>query len=74
MVINASSGNFYLPSPRICCMAGGMWTLLMVPAVLALIFGAWVMYSIMVDVSAREASPFTVIGPDTIRMQIKPSS
>ncbi|HEX7031857.1 MAG TPA: hypothetical protein VF172_02545 [Nitrososphaera sp.] len=53
-------------------MAGGIWVLLVIPAIIALIFGVWVMYSIMVDVSQREDSPFTVTGPDRVRIQIDP--
>jgi hypothetical protein len=55
-------------------MASGMWVVLVIPAILAFIFGAWVLYNMIADVSAREASPFTVVGPDTIRMQVKPGS
>jgi hypothetical protein len=55
-------------------MASGIWVVLVIPAILAFIFGAWVLYSIIADVSVREVSPFTVVGPDTIKMQIKPGS
>ena len=55
-------------------MASGIWVVLVIPAILAFIFGVWVLYNMIADVSTREASPFTAIGPDTIRMQIKPGS
>ncbi len=53
-------------------MASGMWVVLVVPAILAFIFGAWVMYSVMLDVSEREFSSIDVTGPDTIRMRVDP--
>ena len=55
-------------------MASGIWLVLVIPALLAFIFGAWVLYNMIVDVSTRETSPFTAVGPDTIRVQIKPGS
>jgi hypothetical protein len=54
-------------------MSGGMWVVLVIPAVLAFLFGVWVFYNMVADVSQREESPFTIIGPDTIRMKIEPS-
>lgn len=54
-------------------MAGGIWVLLVIPAIIAFVFGVWVMYSIMMDVSEREDSSFTVTGRDRIRIQIDPS-
>jgi hypothetical protein len=53
-------------------MAGGMWVVLMIPAIIAFIFGAWVFYSMVIDVSERETSPFTVIGPDRVRITVEP--
>jgi hypothetical protein len=35
-------------------MAGGMWVVLVIPAIIALVFGAWVFYSMVVDVSERD--------------------
>jgi hypothetical protein len=35
-------------------MAGGMWLVLVIPAIIAFIFGAWVFYSMVVDVSGRD--------------------
>ena len=54
-------------------MASGIWVVLIIPAILAFIFGTWVLYSMIVDVSERELSPFQAVGPDTIRMRIDPS-
>jgi hypothetical protein len=52
-------------------MASGIWMLLVIPAIIAFVFGIWVFYSVVIDVSnKRETSPFTVVGPDTIRMKI----
>jgi hypothetical protein len=53
-------------------MANGILMLLVIPAVIAFIFGIWVFYSVVTDVSKRETSQFTVIGPDTIRMKVDP--
>jgi hypothetical protein len=45
--------------------------LLVIPAIIAFVFGVWVFYSVVIDVSnKRETSQFTVVGPDTIRMKI----
>jgi hypothetical protein len=35
-------------------MAGGMWVVLVIPALIAFVFGAWVFYSMVVDVSGRD--------------------
>ncbi|MEM3094286.1 MAG: hypothetical protein QXX64_01480 [Nitrososphaera sp.] len=36
-------------------MAGiGMWLLLVIPAIVAFAFGAWVFYSMVIDVSERD--------------------
>jgi hypothetical protein len=52
-------------------MARGIWMLLVIPAIIAFVFGIWVFYSVVMDVSnKRETSQFTVVGPDTIRMKI----
>jgi hypothetical protein len=51
-------------------MVSGIWMLLVIPAIIAFVFGIWVFYSMVTDVSKREASPFSVVGPDTIRMKI----
>jgi hypothetical protein len=53
-------------------MAGGIWVVLVIPAIIAFIFGAWVFYSMVIDVSERETSPFTVIGPDRVRITVEP--
>lgn len=53
-------------------MANGILILLVIPAVIAFIFGIWVFYSVVIDVSKRETSQFSVVGPDTIRMQVEP--
>jgi len=53
-------------------MASGIWVVLVIPAIIAFVFGAWVLYSVMVDVSERETSPFTAIGPDRVRANIDP--
>ena len=62
---------YYLQRYNIA-MASGMWVVLVIPAIIAFVFGAWVLYSIMIDVSEREISPFTVIGPDRVRINIEP--
>ena len=54
-------------------MAGGIWLVLVIPAIIAFIFGVWVLYSVMVDVSQREDSVFSVTGPDRVRINIGPS-
>jgi hypothetical protein len=43
---------------------------LVIPAIIAFVFGIWVFYSVVVDVSKRETSQFSIVGPDTIRMKI----
>ena len=53
-------------------MTGGMWVVLVIPAIIAFVFGAWVFYSMVIDVSEREISPFTVIGPDRVRITVEP--
>lgn len=53
-------------------MASGIWVVLVIPAIIAFVFGAWVLYGMMIDVSEREISPFTVIGPDRVRINIEP--
>jgi hypothetical protein len=55
-------------------MASGIWVVLVIPAIIAFVFGAWVLYGMIIDVSEREGSPFTVIGPDRIRANIEPGS
>jgi hypothetical protein len=57
----------------ILSMASGIWMLLVVPAIISFVFGIWVFYSVVIDVSKRETSQFTVVGPDTIRMRIDPA-
>ncbi len=54
-------------------MASGILMLLVIPAIIAFVFGIWVFYSVIIDVSERETSQFTVVGPDTIRMRIDPA-
>jgi hypothetical protein len=51
-------------------MARGIWMLLILPAIIAFIFGIWVFYNVVIDVSKVESSRFTVVGPDTIRMKV----
>ncbi|MDQ3717569.1 MAG: hypothetical protein M3298_02605 [Thermoproteota archaeon] len=53
-------------------MASGILMLLVIPAVIAFIFGVLVFYSVVIDVSKRETSQFSVVGPDTIRMHVDP--
>ena len=36
-------------------MASGLWVVLVIPAIIAFVFGAWVLYSMVVDVSERDA-------------------
>jgi hypothetical protein len=54
-------------------MASGILMLLVIPAIIAFVFGIWVFYSVLIDVQKRETSQFTVVGPDTIRMRIDPA-
>ncbi len=54
-------------------MASGIWIVLVIPAVLAFIFGVWVFYNVLADVSERGFSPFEVVGPDTVRMKVGPN-
>ena len=72
MVINATSHDFLFSICIMNLMSGGMWVVLVIPAVLAFLFGVWVFYNMVADVSQREESPFTIVGPDTIRMKIEP--
>ena len=53
-------------------MASGMWVVLVIPAIIAFVFGAWVLYGMMIDVSEREVSPYTEIGPDSVRANMEP--
>ncbi|HEX2106996.1 MAG TPA: hypothetical protein VHF28_04620 [Nitrososphaera sp.] len=53
-------------------MASGILILLVIPAIIALVFGIWVFYSVIIDASQRQTSQFTVVGPDTIRMKVDP--
>jgi hypothetical protein len=72
VVINDSSGILFYQEIAIIIMAGGIWVLLVIPAIIAFVFGAWVLYSIMIDVSERETSPFTIVGPDRVRIIVEP--
>jgi len=49
-----------------------MWVVLVIPAIIAFVFGAWVLYGMLIDVSEREGSPLTEIGPDSARTNIEP--
>ena len=51
-------------------MISGVWMLLVIPAIIAFVFGIWVFYSMVADMSKREISPISVVGPDTIRMKV----
>jgi hypothetical protein len=53
-------------------MASGILMLLVIPAIIAFVFGIWVFYSVIIDVSERETAQFTEVGPDTIRMKVDP--
>jgi hypothetical protein len=55
-------------------MAAGIWVVLVIPAIIALVFCAWVLYSVIVDVSERDDSPFTVLGRDRVRIDIEPGN
>jgi hypothetical protein len=55
-------------------MLEGIWAVVIIPAILAFIFGTWVMYNVMVDVSNRNIPPYTIVGPDTVRIRIEPPS
>jgi hypothetical protein len=54
-------------------LASGIVMLLVIPAIIAFVFGIWVFYSVLIDVPKKETSQFTVVGPDTIRMRIDPA-
>jgi hypothetical protein len=55
VVINDSSRlAFLLASAIVLVMAVGMWVVLVIPAIIAFVFGAWVFYSMVVDVSERD--------------------
>ncbi len=56
----------------IVSMPRGIWMLLVIPAIISFVFGIWVFYSVVIDVSKKETSQFTVVGPDTIRMKVDP--
>jgi hypothetical protein len=56
----------------ILSMASGILMLLVIPAIIAFVFGIWVFYSVIIDLSEREATQFTEVGPDTIRMKVDP--
>ncbi|MEO9320212.1 MAG: hypothetical protein ABI361_06030 [Nitrososphaera sp.] len=53
-------------------MAGGLWIIIVIPAVLAFLFALWVTASMVNDVSHRDESGFTIIGPDGVRQQVVP--
>lgn len=75
LVINYSYGYLFYCQERnntILSMASGILMLLVIPAIIAFVFGIWVFYSVIIDVSERETSQFTVVGPDTIRMKVDP--
>ena len=57
----------------ILSMASGILMLLVIPAIISFVFGIWVFYSVVIDVSKRETSQFSIVGPDTIRMKIDPA-
>jgi hypothetical protein len=46
--------SFFTGDCNNTAMAGGIWVVLVIPAVIAFIFGAWVFYSMVVDVSERD--------------------
>ena len=54
-------------------MASGIWIVLVIPAIIAFVFGAWVLYSVMIDISERDNSTFTIVGRDEVRVQIDPA-
>jgi hypothetical protein len=56
----------------IVSMPRGIWMLLVIPAIISFVFGIWVFYSVVIDVSKKETSQFTVVGPDTIKMKVDP--
>lgn len=62
--------NGMIDRGRIFLMVSGIWMLLVIPAIIAFVFGIWVFYSMVTDVSKRETSPISVVGPDTIRMKV----
>jgi hypothetical protein len=64
--------SFLLPAAIKIAMAGGIWLVLVIPAIIAFIFSVWVLYSVMVDVSQREDSAFSVVGPDKVRITVEP--
>jgi hypothetical protein len=54
VVINASSRITFLPAAAIMLvMSDGLWVVLIIPAIIAFVFGAWVFYNMVLDVSDR---------------------
>jgi ascorbate-specific PTS system EIIC-type component UlaA len=53
-------------------MSGGMWVVLVIPAILAFLFGVWVFYNMVADVSQREESFYEIVGQDTVRLKVEP--
>jgi hypothetical protein len=51
-------------------MANGTLIILIIPAILAFIFGVWVTINMIMDVSERNEQPWRIVGPDTIRMNV----
>jgi hypothetical protein len=51
-------------------VGSGIWMLIIVPAIIAFVFGIWVFYSVMTNSSKVESSRFAVVGPDTVRMKV----
>lgn len=73
MVINASSRlAFFTRDCNTLAMASGMWVVLVIPAIIAFVFGAWVLYNMMIDVSERVVSPYIERGMDSTRSVIEP--
>lgn len=55
-------------------MSKGVLLVVLIPALLAFVFGGWVLYSMLEDVSQREDLSSGLVGPDVIRIPIKPAT
>jgi hypothetical protein len=53
-------------------MYSGVWVIVVVPAVLAFIFSAWVIISVLMDNSEKEQSQLKYTVGHTVRMKVPP--
>lgn len=50
-------------------MASSVWLIVVVPAIIAFIFGIWVMIAVLDDVSQRD-SAVTYLGNDKVKLKV----